>query len=103
MRNRIRAIVLACMLLGSLFTYLPVEGHASPIISNPNPGNGITGISITPTLNVTVDDADDDILNASWYSNSSGPWALFATNSSIDTSVGGGGKHQPDLHQCYDV
>jgi len=36
-----------------------------------------------------VDDADDDMLNASWYSNLSGSWALFATNSSIDTSSGG--------------
>ncbi len=59
-----------------------------PTQSSPSPSNGATNISIIPVLNVTVDDADGDTLTAYWYSNSSGGWALFATNNSIDASSG---------------
>ena len=64
------------------------SASAPPTISNPSPVNGSTNQITTPVLNVTVDDPDDDTLNASWYSNSSGQWVLFATNSSIDTASG---------------
>lgn len=62
--------------------------YITPILSNEVPENESTNISVTPALNITVDDSDDDMLNATWYSNSSGSWVQFATNNSIDTSSG---------------
>ena len=68
--------------------YLPLVVSSPPTQTGENPSNGSSGISLTPVLNITVDDVDDGSLAASWYSNSSGSWALFATNTSIDTSSG---------------
>jgi len=42
--------------------------------------DGSTGISISPTLNITVSDSDKDVMNITWYSNSSGSWQIFGTN-----------------------
>jgi len=60
----------------------------SPTQTGEGPVNGSTTLDIAPPLNVTVDDPDDDTLTAYWYSNSTGPWALFDTNNSVDTSTG---------------
>jgi len=60
----------------------------APTQSNPGPSNGAIDIPLLPTLNVTVDDLDDDTLTAYWRSNSTGVWATFNTNTSIDTSSG---------------
>ncbi|MFO7678340.1 MAG: NosD domain-containing protein, partial [Thermoplasmatota archaeon] len=68
--------------------YLPLVTSSPPTQKNPNPSNGSIDVSLTPNLNITVDDINDDTLTAYWYSNSSGSWVLFATNTSIDTSVG---------------
>jgi len=62
--------------------------QVAPTQTGENPTNASTDITLTPTLNVTVDDGNDDTLTAYWYSNSSGPWLQFETNSSIDTSSG---------------
>jgi len=62
----------------------------APIISNPYPTAGSTGISISPLLNITVSDIDGDLMNITWYSNSSGSWQVFET----DNSVGNGTYHQ---------
>ncbi len=66
------------------YTYAP----AAPNQTSENPVNGSTNIVPIPTMNVTVDDINDDILTAYWYSNSSGSWILFATNTSINTASG---------------
>jgi hypothetical protein len=47
------------------------------------PVNGATGISIEPVMNLTVSDADGDTMNITWWSNSSGSWQVFGTNSSV--------------------
>lgn len=65
------------------------KANTAPTITGEIPSNQSVGISTTPTLNVTVDDANDNTLDAYWYSNSSGPWVLFGSNLSIDTSSGG--------------
>jgi len=59
----------------------------APTISNPYPTVGSTGISISPLLNITVSDADGDLMNITWYSNSSGSWVEFGTNSSVSTGT----------------
>jgi len=61
-----------------------------PEISNPYPPDGSTGISISPMLNITVSDDEQDMLNITWYSNSSGSWQVFGTNNSVE----GGTYHQ---------
>jgi hypothetical protein len=54
-----------------------------PTINNEGPTNGSTGISTTPTLNITVNDENGDMMTILWYSNSSGLWQLFGVNSSV--------------------
>jgi len=68
---------------------LPPPNNA-PQISNPYPADGSSDISLTPTLNITVSDYDEDAMNITWYSNSSGSWTSFGTNN----SVGSGTCHQ---------
>jgi hypothetical protein len=50
-----------------------------------NPVNSSVDQATTPTLNITVNDTNGDIMNASWYSNSSGSWLSFGSNDSINT------------------
>ncbi len=64
------------------------QQNIAPTITGEIPSNQSIDVSLTPILNVTVNDADEDTLTAYWYSNSSSSWVLFATNSSIDTSGG---------------
>jgi hypothetical protein len=61
-----------------------------PAISNPYPADGSTGIPLTPMLNITVSDGEGDLMNITWYSNSSGSWVAFGGNN----SVGNGTYHQ---------
>jgi parallel beta-helix repeat protein len=65
-------------------TYDP---YNHPEISNPVPADGSTGVSLTPTLNITVSDADGELMNITWLSNSSGSWQVFGTNNSINNGT----------------
>lgn len=58
----------------------------SPTITNPSPANGST-VSSNPTLTIYVNDTDSNSLDVYWLSNSSGSWAQFATNMSVDVST----------------
>ena len=58
-----------------------------PAISNPGPGDGSIGISITPTLNITVSDFYGDSMNISWLGNSSGSWQEFGANNSVSNGT----------------
>ena len=51
-----------------------------PTQSGEVPSNGSTGINPTPDLHVLCNDAGNDNLNATWWSNSSGSWLQFASN-----------------------
>jgi hypothetical protein len=61
-----------------------------PEISNEVPSNGSTNIQITPQLNITVNELDGETMTITWYSNTSGSWQIFGTN----TSVGNGTYYQ---------
>jgi PKD repeat protein len=76
---------LYCSKIEIMVTYATV-----PEISNPIPADGSIGISLTPTLNITVADLEGDTMNITWLSNSSGSWQVFGTNN----SVGNGTYHQ---------
>ena len=65
-------------------TYAP---NNDPVISDPVPTDGSSGISIAPVLNITVSDLDGDSMNITWYSNSSGSWVAFGTNNSVNNGT----------------
>jgi len=54
-----------------------------PQISDEHPGNGSTDVQIKPELKITIDDADGDEMNLNWYSNSEGPWKIFASDKNV--------------------
>jgi len=78
---------LKCSKIEIRVTYTP---YSPPEIFNPYPSNGSIGISVSPTLNITVSDAGGDSMNITWLRNSSGSWQVFGINS----SVGNGTYHQ---------
>lgn len=51
------------------------------------PTSGATGVNLIPALYVTCTDADDDTMTATWWSNSSGTWTQFATNTNINSGT----------------
>ncbi len=65
--------------------YVPYNHE--PDISSPVPVDGASGIGIQPVLNITVNDQDGDTMNITWWSNSSGSWQVFGTNSSVQTGT----------------
>ena len=85
--NGFGAFTLYCSKVEMRITYTP---NNYPVISDPVPANGTTGVTISPMLNITVSDPDGDTMNITWLSNSSGSWIAFGTNS----SVGNGTYHQ---------
>ena len=50
-----------------------------PTIGTPYPANGTSDVSTNLTLNITIADINDDTMNLTWLSNSSGEWLPFAT------------------------
>jgi hypothetical protein len=61
-----------------------------PMLINEIPTNRSWGIALRPQMNLTVNNPDGASMTVSWYSNTSGSWQLFGTNS----SVGNGTYHQ---------
>jgi len=70
------------------------ENNSAPVFFNMYPANESIGLDTTPVLNVTVSDPDGDLMNISWYSNSSGTWEVFGTN----ISVGNGTYNQTNAN-----
>ena len=67
-----------------------IKTNTLPIITNEIPANKSTGVSVTPQMSITVNDAEEDSMTILWYSNSEGSWQIFETN----TSVGNGTYYQ---------
>jgi hypothetical protein len=76
------AFTLYCSKVEVMVTYATI-----PVISNPVPSDGSTGVSIAPTLNITVADIEGDPMNITWFSNSSGSWQVFGTNNSVSNGT----------------
>ena len=55
-----------------------------PEIFNENPEDGSTNIQIKPQLEISISDADGDIMSINWYSNSEGSWNIFASNKNVE-------------------
>ena len=78
------SFTLYCSKIEIRVTYTPNNISS---ISNPIPETGSIGIGISPTLSVTVSDADNDDMTITWYSNSSGSWQIFGTNNSVSNGT----------------
>lgn len=55
----------------------------APTVSNPNPANGSTGQELNTQVCITVNDVNGDLMDITWYSNSSGSWTIFDTNTAV--------------------
>jgi hypothetical protein len=82
------SFTLYCSKVEIRVTYTP--NNQDPVISNPYPANGASGISIEPKLNISVSDPEGDNMNITWLCNKTGSWLAFGTNN----SVGNGTYHQ---------
>lgn len=47
--------------------YYSTETNSCPEISNPNPDNSTTGVSIQPTLSIDISDPDGDTMSLKWF------------------------------------
>ncbi|MCX6666415.1 MAG: DUF2341 domain-containing protein, partial [Euryarchaeota archaeon] len=57
--------------------------NVAPAQSNPDPKNDATGVDLNPTLTITVDDLNLDVLDVMFYTNSSGSWTPIGSNTSV--------------------
>ena len=63
------------------------ESNSAPTITGEVPNNQSTGISLQPTVNVTVSDADSDTMNVTFASNYSGSWVNYQTTTSVSSGT----------------
>jgi len=68
-------------------TYTPGGSNTAPTITGEIPANTSTDISLSPTCNVTVNDADSDTMDVTFATNESGSWLNKQTNSSVSTGT----------------
>jgi len=59
----------------------------APVISNHSPANESVDIDLNPGFSITVSDANGDLMNITWYDNSSGAWTVFATNTNVNNGT----------------
>lgn len=71
----------------ALFNNPLVESINAPIVSNPIPANESTNQNLNTNLCITVNDADGDTMTITWYSNSSGSWVVFATDTAVSNGT----------------
>jgi hypothetical protein len=69
---------LFCSMIEIRVTY-----NCVPVISDPYPVHGSMDVALCPLLNITVVDGDDEFMNVTWFSNSSGSWQVFGVNNSV--------------------
>jgi hypothetical protein len=58
-----------------------------PVIYDEIPSNGSTDVNIIPQLNISISDGDADTMTINWYSNSSGSWKAFGSNTSVENGT----------------
>jgi len=66
---------------------IQVTYNPYPSVTSLYPINGANGIPIAPVMNLTINDADGDTMNITWWSNSSGSWQIFGTNNSVNNGT----------------
>lgn len=78
-------LILLVLIPSPLFVGGTVKA-AIATISSPYPANQSVDVELTPTLNITINDADGHDMNITWYSNSSGSWEVFGTGGLFATA-----------------
>ena len=58
-----------------------------PSITNPDPNDGATNLPLHPTLQITVSDDYNFLMNIIWKTNASGTWTIIGTNNSANNGV----------------
>lgn len=91
-RIKIRVMMAITMLLLSTLSFVLIIDCVKatgfpPSISDPSPSNGTTNQSLNPTLFITVNDSEGDLMNITWFSNFSGSWVAFGTNTSCNNGT----------------
>jgi hypothetical protein len=68
----------------------PLEADArcrfnqEPDISDEYPSNESVDVELIPTLEITISDADGETMDLDWYSNVSGSWQSFGSNTDVE-------------------
>jgi len=83
-----RAIIQGCLLFGDPAQKIRILSNDSLYLYNETPPNGSTKINPLSNLSVYADNLYHGVLNATWWSNSSGDWIQFGNNYSINTING---------------
>jgi len=88
------AFLIYIIILLVIFFFTFLVAAQSPIFSNPSPTNGSTGVDITPSLYVTVNDPEGETMDITFRTNDTGTWANIGSNN----SVGNGTYYQTSLN-----
>ncbi len=59
--------------------------NTGPTQSDESPTNQSANVQRTPRLSVVCSDGDGGCMNATWWSNSTGAWAQFGSNNSVES------------------
>jgi hypothetical protein len=73
----------------TFYTIGPQEVPATyaPIVSNPVPANGQSGVSLNPTLSVSISDFYNNPMNITFLSNSTGTWQNLGGKTNVSKGV----------------
>lgn len=78
------------------------DSNTPPLLSNPEPSNQSTNQLFNPTLFITVNDFDSDLMNVTFRTNSSGIWEDIGYNaSSEDGTYSQATSSMNDYHTTY--
>jgi len=84
----VRKTAILCIIVLFLGTLFPASliivtaDDNAPVLSDPYPENGSTGINPIPILHITISD-NNNSMDVSWFSNFSGSWKIFGVNNSV--------------------
>jgi hypothetical protein len=62
--------------------WITYSQNEASTLSGEGPANGSTGVSLNPTVNVTVNDLEGDAMNLSFYTNATGSWGWIGSHNS---------------------
>ena len=83
---------------------LRVTYNTAPTLSDPSPAHGSDNVSLQPTLCIAAADPDGDLMNLTWYSNSTASTLTLRPNAAgaateLSKETGGPDSHN---YQCVD-
>lgn len=70
-------------IVNKTFIFTTKLENQPPSVSNPLPVNGATGVPLSTTLSIEVEDIDNDLMNITFKTNASGSWQNIGTNLTV--------------------